>query len=227
MTNLVDIFNYRDIISDLNKEISGYLINGFNIDDRLEEFLAFDGKVSENDLSSNILIPNHTRVLNAVATAANACLDPATAALAEKLESEINNHDHLMRSISGLMFSVIQFGERVIPETIKVRDRANRTVEVVSTNTSNIITKGLDSLDCNMIKCIYSPIKNALCRHLLDGMALWTVSGIIFIGAVSLEVAVLIARRVELARTSDDRSEDDDDDRCHYEESCVAMESVV
>jgi hypothetical protein len=80
---------------------------------------------------------------------------------------------------------------------------ANQTVENVNAvidrfvnQSTGILDVGLKKLNTSVTKCVYAPLKNAICDSLISGIAFWTICTIcLIVGVFYLEVSLCVRRR--------------------------------
>jgi hypothetical protein len=83
-------------------------------------------------------------------------------------------------------------GEALSEEVSSLVDRFGEESKV-------ILKQGLDNVTCESTKCVFAPVKNSLCAHLLGGMALWIISTVpMIIGLFVMEISICY-RRLQLA----------------------------
>jgi len=106
-----------------------------------------------------------------------------------------------------------QFALTIVP---KIQNTTTISLNIISNFTLgalNIISTGINSLDCTLICRIYAPAKNAVCVHLVDGYAFWLLSALLMIiGVACMSVSFCQRRKGMLPPQVDDDDEEDDED---------------
>jgi hypothetical protein len=68
------------------------------------------------------------------------------------------------------------------------------------------IEEGFSNLTCEPVKCVYAPVRNAVCQNILEGMAFWVISSMLLIAGLGMMEVSFCARRrkMQTAQTQDD-----------------------
>ena len=201
LLEMVDLdFDYRAILDDLGKQASSSL-NTFEIPENLMNTLnnygeGFDIKIN---MSSDIIIYNHTSTLNSLLEKINtASISNAENLIAniKKLKELIENEEPTLETSRELMTNVVEFGSSVIPQLNFTQKETYTIVDTFTAEAKTLISNGVNKITCRSVKCIYSPVKNALCVNLLSGMSYWLISSILLICALFvLSITICIRRK--------------------------------
>jgi hypothetical protein len=115
------------------------------------------------------------------------------------------------------MAEILAFGRSVVPKSRETSDAIFGLVEEFRVQGKANFKTGTENVTCMIIKCLYAPIKNAICYDFLTGAAFWLVTSLTMLsGLAVLEVSWCIRRRTLAPKPqvddSDDEEDDDDDD---------------
>lgn len=131
----------------------------------------------------------------------------------ENMITQINDGEEDLQKTKEAMKSVLSFGSRIFPETDALQNRTKNVVNDFTEELDGIINEGLDNITCKSIKCIYSPIKNALCADLFEGFSLWIISGIILtIGQLVMSVSMCVRRRKGMGKAKVEQSSEEEEE---------------
>ena len=206
-TPLLDIldldFDYLAIIDDLGEQASSSL-NTFDIPQELMNNLNNygDGFNIENNISSNNIIYDHTNTLSSLLENVNKASISDPQNLPEnikKLQELIGNEEPALETVRKLMANVIEFGSSIIPRLSSMQQETKEIVHTFTNSSKVIVSNAMNNITCRSVKCVYSPVKNAICSDLLSGMSYWLISSIILICALFILSITICMRRKQMA----------------------------
>ncbi|OHT16906.1 hypothetical protein TRFO_12772 [Tritrichomonas foetus] len=207
-------FDYEKIIDDFAGQASKQL-QSFEIPKELTEKLdGFGDNFSiETNISSDHILFNHTLALKDIKDSLkNSQASNKTQLIsdAEKMEEEIDNKESTIEKVRGLMTGVLDFGRALVPRVTQTQNDTVHLVDDFTKEAKDIIGGGINNITCTTIKCVYAPVKNALCVNLLSGMSYWLISSICLALGLILMSFTLCKRRRQMAKPRVKEASDSD-----------------
>ena len=205
-------FNSSNIIDDL-AAFATQSLHAFEIPQKLtDEMTNYSSNFFiNNDISSNHIILDHSTTLSSLidaASSSNVNNKEQIIQQAQEAQEIIASQEGTLSQVKALMTDVTDFGSRLIPR-LQSTQRDNINIVKDFTREARIsISKNVDNITCRSIKCVYSPVRNALCYNFLSGISLWIISCIIFIFALTVISITLFIRRRQMADPPKISSED-------------------
>ena len=201
LLDMLDLgFDYDSIIDDLSSETSE-LLKSFDIPENLKSKLTGYGYGFdvEKHISSNYIILNHQTTLSSLITAAqsssSASQKDAIISDSKLLQTYISNEEENLAQVRTLMKSVIDFGSNVVPRLESSRTNTGNIVNDFSKQAKIDIADNINNITCRNIRCVYSPVRNALCYNFISGISFWILSSVLLICSFAVLFVTICCRR--------------------------------
>ena len=201
------VFDYEgDVLDPLLTQLTEKMDGALNIDNlNLDSFKNFSGGIKWDSYvnSANIVGYDHVKY--------EAGDNPA------EFKQCVKGKDDQVDELRNNMITVASFGDAVYPGVANASHQIQNIVTVFLNQTRSTINAGVDSITCMTLKCVYSPVKNAVCVHVQDGIAWWILSSICMIIGLVIMTFVVFFRRKGLLSPTVEAVETEDEDELDME----------
>jgi len=218
LLNVSDSMNYTKIVDDLRDDVQDF-ITAINVPSTLEGLInnALELNMTEQ-LDFKYLFNNNDGIVG-IKSAISSSTCPAVVTVKDTLIGYLDDMQSIITS-SGSEFAniavegdkIIDFAQQVLP---KVNDTKNALANVIDEfldKAVDIVDQKLEILNCSLLCEVYVPVRNALCAHLVDGMAFWLSSAACtVIGITFMSVSLCQRRRSMLPAQVEDVNDYDYD----------------
>jgi len=191
-------FDINSTILDHMHEISDTMTGAFNISDLGIEtsFFNFSKSLNVSDSFTNrYLIPDYETNIQNLKDQKPA----STYNIINQLKDHIDGNTNQLNFASSKMQLVTEFGDQIFPRTTRSVSNIMGIVSDLVDEAGDIVYTGINNLTCSNIKCIYSPLKNALCVDFYDAISFWVLSSIFTIVSLPIMSILICNRRKGMA----------------------------
>ena len=199
--DLLDLdFDYISIINDLANQTSKSL-QSFSIPENIQSQLSNygDNFDVDRDISSNHIIYEHESTLSSLISAAQSASSGANKEniinTATKVQGLIANEENTLTETKSLMKNVINFGSNVVPRLESTQTNTANTVNEFTNEAKYLLSNHINNITCRSVRCVYAPVRNALCSNLFSGISYWIISSIVLICSFGILFITLCFRR--------------------------------
>lgn len=196
-------FNYREVIDDLSKQASSAL-KSFDIPPEMKENLKDFAKdfTVKDKMNSNVLVYENQATIPGTreylkSSSCQKVPQPGVEdEVFDKMRQTIDSEDGKLNSARQKMENIIQFGGSIVGESEKRRDKVVGLVDSFIADATAVVEGGVNSITCETSRCVYAPVKNALCVNFLNGISFWIFSStLMMIGVFIMECNYCCRRR--------------------------------
>ena len=200
LLDMIDLnFDYMTLVDELADSAKQNL-DSFQIPASLISNLTGFGEDFDVNtmMKSDYFLLNHSTVLpetrEFLTTATCSVENPGTQVTT--METIIAENEPIMTEAGTKIQSILDFGTSILPESEQLKEDINDLVDDFSAEAKELLQAGVDSITCETTKCIYSPVKKAICVEFVDGIAFWIFSMVLMIcGLFIMEVSYCVRRK--------------------------------
>ena len=197
-----NVFDYEgDVLDPLLTQLTEKMNGALNIDNlNLDSFKNFSGGIQWDSYvnSANLVGYDHVKY--------------DTSDNPGEFKQCVKGKDDQIDDLRNNMITVASFGDAVYPGVANASHQIQTIVTVLLNQTRSTINNGVDSITCMTLKCVYSPVKNAVCVHVQDGIAWWILSSLCMIIGLVIMTFVVFFRRKGLLTPAVEAVETEEED---------------
>ena len=218
--DLKDQFDYADLIKSLKENLNNQL-SAFNPGESLESLdnitsIDVDTSFTEDYLAGFNLGDMRDKINQIDERVCSGIDETKRANLLSKIDTIETSFKAMQDYIDKAKENAAEasgYAKTMKPKVNDTLDKSSTIIGTFTNGTYDILTEGINSLDCNLVCSIYSPAKNALCVYIVNGASFWLLSGVVIvIGLALLTISICKRRRGMLPPKVEDYEEEEDDD---------------
>jgi len=215
--------DYEKLIDDLRVHLQSSL-RSFDPDESLDALNSLTSVNTFNSFALDYLAgidisANRERVSEIPTGDTSVCTGGISSGDVEQLighlESIVTAYQGMLEEIQEANESAnaaIGFAKTMKPQVQTTINISDNMILDFTSGSLRVIRHGIDRLDCTLICQVYSPAKNTICVHLVDGFSFWILSAIIMIiGMALMSISLCIRRRGMLPPQVEDYEEEEDE----------------
>lgn len=183
-------FDYREVIETLSKEAKSAL-DAFEIPKEMKEDLEnfAQGFTVQDQMNSQTLVYKNAETLPKTKEylKSDECNKPGSEipdSSFTQMRNAIDKEDVKLNSAREKMENIIKFGGSIVGESETRRVQVVGLVDGFIGDATKIVETGIDSITCETSRCVYAPVKNAICVNFLNGVSFWIFSSVLMIAGV-------------------------------------------
>jgi hypothetical protein len=196
MANMSGFFDKDQFVDDIYDSIDSDDCNvNISTGDLNSKFDNFGDGLKTSDITKENMWYDYQNVLTVGSETEAACTNMITA-----FRDYIESNDNKLKDVQTNMDSVIDFGNKVGPQTNAVNEEVNSMKSTIPKIAIDKLDEGLNTITCMITRCMYSPIKNPICNTVVNGFGEWIISSILAIIGIIIWSVLFILRRKNMAK---------------------------